>query len=297
MKKIATHSGAFHPDEIMAVATLTLWLDKEGESYEVIRTRDQKIIDKANFAVDVGGSYDPVLGRFDHHQEGGAGKRENGIPYSSIGIVWKAYGEKLVSAPAVWEGIDRRVAQPLDLHDNGVATYDLKKDGFGIHPYLLHHMTVAFRPTWKEGPNEDIQFAKLLEMFRELLRREIQCEEDRQEGIRLIKDAYAKGADKRVMVLDDNYPFDDIMASFPEVLFVVTPNRERNGWKGKAVLDDINTFSYRKYFPAAWAGKRAEEMAKSSGVPDAQFCHNHRFVIAAATKEGVLKLVDIALHT
>lgn len=35
--------------------------------------------------VDIGGVYDLETNHFDHHQIGGAGKRENGIPYAAIG--------------------------------------------------------------------------------------------------------------------------------------------------------------------------------------------------------------------
>ena len=43
-------------------------------------------MDSADIVIDVGGQYDPDAGRFDHHQRGGAGERENGIPYSSFGL-------------------------------------------------------------------------------------------------------------------------------------------------------------------------------------------------------------------
>ena len=87
--KIVTHSGSFHQDELFAVAAL-LFIFPDAE---VIRTRDDAVIKSADIAVDVGGIDDPNKERFDHHQEGGAGKRANGIPYASFGLVWKKYGE------------------------------------------------------------------------------------------------------------------------------------------------------------------------------------------------------------
>lgn len=61
-KTVATHSGAFHADEIFAVATLMLALKKE--EVFVVRTRDPKTYEKADFVIDVGGVYDPKNGPF-----------------------------------------------------------------------------------------------------------------------------------------------------------------------------------------------------------------------------------------
>jgi len=36
-------------------------------------------------------------------------------------------------------------------------------------------------------------------------------------------------------------------------------------------------------------------LAKVTGVPDATFCHNGRFLAVAKSKEGALKLAEIAL--
>ncbi len=92
-KKIAvTHCGSFHTDDVFACATLSLYFKKNNLKYKLIRTRDDNIIKKADYVFDVGGIYDPKIDRFDHHQYGGAGKRENNIPYASFGLVWKKFG-------------------------------------------------------------------------------------------------------------------------------------------------------------------------------------------------------------
>ena len=76
-KKLITHNGSFHADDIFACATLSLMLEKAGEKFEVIRTRDEEIIKTGDYVFDVGGIYDENLNRFDHHQTGGAGIRGN----------------------------------------------------------------------------------------------------------------------------------------------------------------------------------------------------------------------------
>ena len=53
--KIITHNAGFHTDDVFAVATLQLLL---GDKTEVIRTRDEEIIQSGDYVVDVGGIYD-----------------------------------------------------------------------------------------------------------------------------------------------------------------------------------------------------------------------------------------------
>ena len=85
MKKIITHSGSFHTDDIFACAALSILLEDDDMPLEIIRTRDQEVIkslDKEEgYVVDVGGVYNEEENKFDHHQPGGAGKRPNGIEY------------------------------------------------------------------------------------------------------------------------------------------------------------------------------------------------------------------------
>jgi uncharacterized UPF0160 family protein len=58
----------------------------------------------------------------------------------------------------------------------------------------------------------------------------------------------------------------------------------------------VGTFDLRKSFPESWAGKVDGELAKASGVPDAVFCHNKRFIAVAKSRDGALALVKKALE-
>ena len=127
---IVTHNGNFHADDIFAVATLTLVFGEENVS--VIRTRDPNIIQGADYVVDVGGIYDESKNRFDHHQKGRAGERDNTIPYASFGLVWKKYGEELSGSLEVAEKIDQILVQWIDAQDNGFQITETKISG--IYP-------------------------------------------------------------------------------------------------------------------------------------------------------------------
>ena len=90
---IATHSGKFHADDVWAVAVLDIMFP----DCELVRTRDPQRIEAADFAVDVGGIWDPLSGRFDHHQKDFSGARQSGVVYASAGLVWKTYGSRCVA--------------------------------------------------------------------------------------------------------------------------------------------------------------------------------------------------------
>ena len=147
--KIVTHNSTYHADDVFAVATL-LMLYPEAE---IIRTRVKQVIDQADYVVDVGFVYDPSRNRFDHHQEGGAGERANGIPYASFGLVWKEYGEKLAGGTLEAEVIDRVLVQALDAHDNGVSIADYKYED--LVEYTLAGFVYSYLPQARET-EEDI---------------------------------------------------------------------------------------------------------------------------------------------
>jgi len=48
-----------------------------------------------------------------------------------------------------------------------------------------------------------------------------------------------------------------------------------------------DTFEARADLPASWAGLRDAELAAVTGVADAGFCHNGRFIAAAKSYEGI----------
>ena len=294
-KRIITHSGNFHTDEVFACAVLSLVNDG---NVEIVRSRDPEVWATGDYVVDVGGEYDVVRGRYDHHQQGGAGTRENGIPYSSIGIVWKEFGEALCGDAQSAQRIDEKLVQPVDMADNGVDSFNLTEQK--VFPYLLHHVVTAFRPTWKEEENGTLSFdggfARAVEIAKQVILREITLAKDQREGERIVADLYEKSEDKRIIVIDGQYPWEWILTQFPEPLYIVKPDHENGGkWKVKTVRNSVDSFESRKLLPESWAGKRDQEFVEITGVADAFFCHNKRFIAGAGSKEGALALAKLAL--
>lgn len=287
---IVTHSGHFHGDEIFAVAILLLVLGEENVS--VVRSRDEEIIAKGDYVVDVGGIYDPNKNRFDHHQIGGAGIRSNGVSYASFGLVWKIFGEKLCGKDVV-EKIDEMLAQPNDAIDVGSKFIETKIPN--LYPYEIGDFFQALYPSWKESQlNVDEIFMQAVSYAMVILRREIIRTTDFFEARNFVLDFYSKAEDKRLIVFDRYYPSDEFLKQYPEPIFTVFP-REDGKWGLNSIRDDDNSFSNRKSLPESWAGKRGEELEKITGVKDAFFCHNARFMAVAKTKVAILKLAELAL--
>lgn len=291
IKKIVTHSGNFHTDEVFASAVLSIFYDG---AVEVVRSRNPEVWGSADYVVDVGGVYDAEKGRFDHHQEGGAGARENGIPYSSLGLVWKHFGEQLCGSVEAARLIDEKLVQPVDAADNGIDTYEIIGHAT---PYVFQSAFGAFRPTWKEkNRTHDMGFTEAFAFARTVMLREIQIARDTVEGERVVLEEYRNTQDKRLIVLADHYPWEMVLTKYPEPLYVVKPDHQEGNWKVMAVRASDHTFQNRKSLPESWAGKTGTEFAHVSGVDDARFCHNKRFIAVAGSKEGALKLAQIALE-
>lgn len=292
--KLITHNGSFHADDVFACATLCLVLEKKGENFEIIRTRDEEIIKNGDYVFDVGGFYDENLNRFDHHQKGGAGKRENGIEYSSFGLVWKKFGNKICNGEEVVKIIDDRLVAPIDAFDNG---FDLVENKYQISPYFIQHFLLAMRPTLREeNLTNDDMFLKSVLFAKQVILREVVHVEDAIFSFQKVVSVYKKTKDKRILVLDENFQNEESLTTLKEPLYIIYPRKDDGLWGVRAVRENPRTFNNRKDFPVKWAGLRNEELQKITGVEDAVFCHKGLFLAVAKSKEGAMKLAELALQ-
>lgn len=290
MKTIVTHSGPFHADDLFAVSALLLALG--GEEVKVIRTRDQNFFYTGDFVVDVGREYDPKRNRFDHHQLGVA-PRENGIPYSSIGLVWKEYGEKIAKSARAAKIVEERLVMPIDAGDNGFDLFTaLHKD---VSPYTVSSLLGSFVPTSTEEKTFDEAFFESLEIVKQVLAREIAHAVEQVEVEDKFEEAFKVAKDKRIVVLDTpSTSWKKKALEHKEVLFVVHPYDE-GSFSARTVRKEKDGFEARLSFPDMWAGKEGEELQMVTGVKDAKFCHLKKFVAFATSKEGAIELAEKAL--
>lgn len=283
----------YHADDVFAVAVLLL-IEPDAK---VVRTRDKDSIASADYAVDVGFTYDPEKKRFDHHQPGGAGRRENGIEYASFGLVWKEYGERLAGGKREAEMIDNMLAAPLDAHDNGMPIADYRYEG--IREYSL----IDFLYSYITEINEDEEsiykiFMSAVSQAKELLLREISKAREAVSSADAVRKIYEASEDKRIIVMDRQYyRWREVLMQTPDAVFGIYPRNDGVSWGVKGVPASAKTYgAVRKSFPAEWAAKQNEDLQRISGVPDAVFAHRGLFMCAAKTKEGAIELAQKALQ-
>jgi len=276
--RIVTHDSSFHTDDVFAVATLLLVL---GEA-EVIRSRDPEIQATADYLVDTGMKYDPANRIFDHHQSGGAGIREDGIPYASFGLVWKEYGEKLTGGKEESKVIEQKLVMPIDAHDNGVTIAEYRFEG--VREYAIGNFLATF---------ED--FMEAVKVAKEVLTKEIALAKKLVSDREKILNAYEESPDKRLIILDEDFEgWNDVLRSKPEPLYVIYPRPDK-GFTLQAVQEE--GFKSRKPLPASWRGHEKARLEEITGVPGAIFCHREGFMATNKTKEAAEKLAEIALNS
>lgn len=293
--RIVTHNGKFHTDDVFSVAALKCIYD----DVEVIRTRDEDLVKSADIVLDVGGLNDAGIKRFDHPQPGGAGLRQNGIPYASFGLIWKEFGTTICKDAKIADQIDERLVQPIDANDNGVEISIPNIDG--IFPYTLTSIVNLFRPTHTEGDDYDAPFLRAVEWAQWVLLRQVQIFSDTKEAEMIVENGYQSAEDKRLIVFGTENVFGreitgSILMKYPEPLFAILYRKDVDSWQVITIQKEEHSFETRKALPEAWAGKRDEELVAMTGVEGAIFCHNKRFMAVTKTKEGALALAKLALE-
>ena len=297
-KKIiaVTHSGPFHADDVFAAACI--FLAYSDTDIELIRSRDESVIQQADIVFDVGMVYDEAQMRFDHHQEAGAGKRENGIPYSSCGLVWKKFGLQICrNDQRVWQSIDEKIVSPIDALDNGMEIMQKIKPEYPRY-FTIHDVIKNMRPLWNESgsPDFDSAFMRAVTFAHSVLKGLLSFEESKKQAREIVEEAYRSATDKQVIILSRYAPWERVLSEYSKPLFVVYPNQNNTYWNAEVVHDDPDDFaSKRASFPEEWAGLRDTELQRVSGVVEAVFTHKGLFLAIAETKEAVLEMVHKSL--
>ncbi|MCR4327530.1 MAG: MYG1 family protein [Nanoarchaeota archaeon] len=288
MKKtvVATHDGKFHADEVFAIAILK----KVYPSLKIIRTKESELLKKSDINVDIGRKYNPKKGYFDHHQSDFKLKRKNGIPYASAGIVWSYYGSKILNSKESLNYVDEKLIQFIDANDSGVKTYDSKIGNV----YHISNLIDSFNPGWTEKVRHDSQFKKALSVAQLVLEREIVRAKSYQMSSKIVKDALKKLKGKNYIVINSkNVMWRDFVIGNPKINFVIHPSIDR--WSSNSVPKKVDSFQRDVLFPDKWGGLEGKSFEKVSGVKGALFCHKDGFIVSAKTKDGAIKLTEIAL--
>lgn len=301
---ILTHDGKFHADDVFAVATLSLFYNGK---IKITRSRNPEIIknflEAGDVIVDNGRDYNPEKKIFDHHQEGGAGSRESGVPYAGFGLIWKHFGKEVClkkvggdekAAEYAWQQIDRGLVSNIDATDTGYTDYFSEKTNDSA--YVPDKIVGSFVPNWQEDYSKtDAIFKKLSKLAELLIEREIKIAHDRFLAKAIIEDIYQNAPDKKIIVLKRGYPWKEILIEKPEPLFVIFPTINNDGWMIQAVPLRKDSQEIRRKFPEGWRGKADIELEKVTQVAGAKFCHNAGFLVVARDFDGAIALAEKAI--
>ncbi|PCI58340.1 MAG: metal-dependent hydrolase [Gammaproteobacteria bacterium] len=282
---IATHNGNFHADDVFSVAALKCIFS----SFNLIRTRNLALISKADIVIDVGGEYNADSGRFDHHQRGGAGERENGIPYSSFGLIWQKYGLAICQDnQEVANAVDTGLVSIIDAIDCGHVE--------GVSQGISLSQTISmFNPTWQEDSNFDRCFDEAVDFASRVLTRFIASANGGISAKDIVAKAIDNAKDPRVIVLEKYTPWKrTVHALSEEALYMIYPSNSGQ-WRIQTVPVEPGSFEDRKSLPKQWAGLSDNELKEVTGIDDAMFCHNGLFIAGAESFESTMKMASIAL--
>jgi uncharacterized UPF0160 family protein len=294
---VATHNGSFHADDVFAVATLSIWAEKNNLKLNVIRTRERNVIDEADIVVDVGELYNPEKKRFDHHQREGAGTHDNGVPYASFGLVWKYYAEKITSKDVARE-IEQKMVMPIDARDNGIDISTPETNKFRISEYIVKDAIHALRPAIGSSNDYDIAFNKAVQIVQEILRGEIENAEFEIKGDVETAGEIEKQNNPEVLILNEFIKWEKAVSESRNTKIVIYPNLRGGGWCIEVARTDLEKYDSAKIlFPKNWRGERDEVLAKASGVRDAIFCHRGGWLAGTQSIEGAIELANKALES
>ncbi len=310
--KILTHDGKFHADDVFAVAVLDILFNGK---IKITRSRDPKIIEKfldeKNIIVDNGRDYDPEKNIFDHHQEGGAGYRESGVPYAGFGLIWKHFGLEVClkeikkyktenkinleeASHYVWQQLDKSIVSNIDATDTGYTDYYSEKTGDSA--LVPDKIIGSFVPDWQEDyRNADKIFRKLSKLAKIFIQREIKIVYDRFLAKNIVEQIYQNSKDKRIIILNSGYPWKEILIEKPEPFFVIFPTINNDGFMVQAVPAKKDSQEIRKKFPENWRGKAGVDLENVTNVKGTKFCHNAGFLAVTSDLEGAIQLAQAAV--
>jgi uncharacterized UPF0160 family protein len=281
-KRIGTHNGDFHLDELTAVSILR----KHNPDLEIVRIARDADLSWLDARVDVGGRYCFETNDFDHHQKGGAGKRENGVPYASAGLVWKHFGEPLCDNHEAWNYVDKRLIQYIDDYDNGE-----RPDGniYGLSTVIgRFNISRNVRRTTAEE-----SFNLALEITNLVLENEIISANEQVKSNAEIRSSLNQFRGLPYIILSKDTGWQDVLVEESDKLYALYQGSDEN-YRIRAAPKIIDGFENRKSLPEKWRGLKSEELARITGINDFLFCHSNGFIASVKTLESAVKIAKIA---
>ncbi|XP_064634503.1 MYG1 exonuclease-like [Lineus longissimus] len=323
--KIGTHNGTFHCDEVFACHMLKLL--PQYKDAEIVRTRDQALLDGCDIVVDVGGVFDPEKHRYDHHQRTFS-ESMNSLKLekkwvtklSSAGLVYLHFGQDVLkeiiakkSLDCSQELIDKLYdkvyeffVEEIDAIDNGIHQTD-GKPRFATTTGLSSRVG-NLNPRWNEDIGKD-RAAFEMNRFTQAMRMVGEEFEDRIDyyatswwpARTLVANAIQNRhnvdeSGEIINLSEGGCPWKDHLFTMEEELNIKPTIKfvlysDTNGkWRVQCVPEMLGSFNNRLSLMEEWKGIRDEKLSEISGIPGCVFVHANGFIGGNNTYEGVLEM-------
>ena len=270
-----THSGVFHVDDVIS----TVFLSKIIEKVILARipsTENMNLKDKI--------VYDIGFGEFDHHQKNRNGQRKNGIYYSSIGLLWKRFGEEYLNSldiknvDKVFRYMDKELIQYIDATDNMQMEYLENK----VSPDFIKYCN----PQWNENISEDKAFIHAIRLADEFWEVYIKHAIAEVEAMEII----LKEAEKRkecYLVFDRDLPYRKAVKLLKndKIKYIVLKSK-REGYDVRAICDSC------KFKSEIAKAKKLEDLKKLIGINDLIYADTNGKLCCTRTINGAIKLIE-----
>jgi len=324
---IGTHSGSFHCDEALACSLLRLLPRYSGA--RVVRTRDPSLLGECDVVVDVGGVYDPPTHRYDHHQRSFTHTLHSldpekpwDVKLSSAGLVYHHFGREILAhvlkvelqdplVEKIFDKVYENFILEIDAIDNGVSTHQgegLYRINTGLSARVSH-----LGPNWNSLNQEEEtekSFLKAMSLTQtEFLDRVNYYGKvwwaARDLVNACLQERYKVHESGRVLELKGGLPWkehlfeleaENCLTGESSLLYTIYTDQS-GSWRIQCVPKEAKSFENRKSLPAAWQGLRDGELATKSGVEGAIFIHANGFIGGCKTREGIMKMVQLAIDS
>ena len=308
---IATHSGRFHCDEVLA-CYLLLNTAKYRDA-TIIRSNDVESIRKCTALVDVGGSYDHLLGRYDHSFPGFKQRPFNSkVLASSLGLVYLHHGIEVITnltglkhykeLQIIHERIYFDLLQGIDCIDNGV---EMSVEGENYENYGNWWMMVEMwnLPWWemedKEKENE--RFHQAMQAVGSHFNTAVNYYlSNWLPGRFIVEQAYYTRTSfhpsGRFLLLPESCSWKGHLSELQiwhrsvSVLYCVYPNADR--YAVQFAQDERNPKNESWLFPVNWRGQRLERAEEETGVKGVLFVHKRGYIAFVKDLEAARELCE-----
>ncbi|XP_029450940.1 UPF0160 protein MYG1, mitochondrial [Rhinatrema bivittatum] len=320
--RIGTHNGTFHCDEVLACFLLQRL--PQYQDAKIIRSRDPKVLAECDIVVDVGGEYDPLKHRYDHHQRSFAETMNSLRPekpwqtkLSSAGLIYLHFGSQILATildtdeddsriPVLYNKLYESFVEEIDAIDNGISQWD-GEPRYAISTNLSARVS-HLNPRWNDKEQDtEAGFKNAMELVgREFLDRLDFYQHSWLPAHSLIEEAVRKrfevdNSGEIMIFAQGGCPWKEHLFHLEEELSIEKPIKfvlymdQNSHWRVQCVPAGLNTFQNRLSLLEEWRGLRDEALSRLSGIPGCIFVHASGFIGGNHTREGALQMAQKTL--